>query len=179
MSGNCPRCAKPLEDQQMDEMTFRCCRDCKGMLLRHPDLVTILEKSWHAVSPEAAETMTFHAKEGWQSESAYSCPDCHQPMEKYGYMGLAAIQMDRCDACELVWLDADELQNMLLALAQSNYRSESLRQKSERERVDIVEMSVQGTGAMWDQFNRRGAWVFQNNNVGVVAAQVLLSLLLK
>ena len=50
-------------------------------------------------------------------------------MEKYGYMGLAAVQIDRCDPCSLVWLDANELQNMVLALAKANYRSEQAYQR--------------------------------------------------
>ena len=53
-------------------------------------------------------------------------------MDKYGYMGIAAIQINRCDSCAEIWLDADELQNMVLALAQSNYRSESALEKSTR-----------------------------------------------
>ncbi len=147
------------------------------MLLLHRDLIEVLEKSWHAVSRETAETTAFRPTEGWQKEPRFPCPECHQPMEKYGYMGIAAIQIDRCDPCALVWLDADELQNIVLALAKSNYRSESERQKSERERVDIVEVGVQGAS----QVGRRGShgWVFNGSGQTLVVAQTLLRLLLR
>jgi hypothetical protein len=49
------------------------------------------------VSCETAETTEFRPTEGWQNEPKYLCPDCRQTMEKYGYMGIAAIQIDRCD----------------------------------------------------------------------------------
>ncbi len=178
MSANCPHCAKPLEEQQLDTLSFRCCRECKGMLLLHRDLIDVLEKSWHAVSCETAETAAFRATEGWQNEPKYLCPDCGQLMEKYGYMGIAAIQIDRCDSCALVWLDANELQNMVLALAKTNYRSESEWQKSRRESVDILEAGAQGASQVG---RRRGGygWVFGRGDQTLVMAEGLLRLLLR
>lgn len=178
VSANCPHCAKPLEEQQLDTLSFRCCRACKGMLLLHRDLIDVLEKSWHAVSRETAEAAAFRATEGWQNEPKFPCPDCYQSMDKYGYMGIAAIQIDRCDPCALVWLDADKLQNMVLALAKSNYRSESERQRLQQEGMDIVEVGIQGAG----QVGRRHgsyAWVFDGNGQTFVVAQTLLRLLLR
>jgi Zn-finger nucleic acid-binding protein len=148
------------------------------MLLLHRDLIEVLEKSWHAVSRETVEAAAFRTTDGWQNEPRFPCPDCHQTMEKYGYMGIAAIQIDRCDPCGLIWLDADELQNMVLALAKSNYRSESERQKSERERVDIVEVGVQGVGQLGRVPGNQG-WVFRGSGQTLVVAQTLLRLLLR
>jgi len=148
------------------------------MLLLHRDLIDVLEKSWHAISRETAKTTAFRTTEGWQSEPKFPCPDCRQTMEKYGYMGIAAIQIDRCDPCALVWLDADELQNMVLALAQSNYRSESEWQKSQRERVDIVELAVQGASQVGRRHGGYG-WVFAVSGQPLVMAQTLLRLLLQ
>jgi len=178
VSANCPHCAKPLEEQQLDTLLFRCCRDCKGMLLLHCDLIDVLEKSWHAVSCETAETTAFRLTEGWQNEPKYLCPDCGQLMEKYGYMGIAAIQIDRCDPCALVWLDANELQNMVLALAKSNYRSESEWQRLQRERVDIVEVAVQGASQVGRRHGSHG-WVFGGSGQTLVVAETLLNLFLR
>src|SRR5271154_6192368 len=93
VSASCPHCTRPLEEQQLDTLSFRCCRGCKGMLLLHRDLIDVLEKSWHAISRETAKTTAFRTTEGWQSEPKFPCPDCRQTMEKYGYMGIAAIQI--------------------------------------------------------------------------------------
>jgi Zn-finger nucleic acid-binding protein len=142
------------------------------MLLLHSDLMDVLEKSWHAVSREKAETTSFRVADGWQNEPKYRCPDCGQTMDKYGYMGINAIQIDRCDSCALVWLDADELQNMVLALAQSNYRSETAWQELQRERVDILEAGVQGASLRGER-----RWVFDGPAATLVLAARLLSAL--
>lgn len=163
MSANCPHCAKSLEEQQLDTLSFRCCRDCKGMLLLHRDLIDVLEKSWRAVSREMAETTEFLVSDGWRNEPKFLCPDCRRTMEKYGYMGIAAIQIDRCDPCALVWLDADELQNMVLALAKSNYRSEAAWQESMRQRVDVAEAGVQGAS-----FRGERGWLFDGTATTLV-----------
>ena len=91
----------------------------------HAEVVQIIERSWRAIKPEDAEKLEFSASKVLKTEPVYKCPDCQQAMDKYGYMGLAAIPINRCDACSLLWLDSDELQNMVLALARSNYRSEA------------------------------------------------------
>lgn len=121
MGTPCLRCQKPLEEQQVDTVLARFCCDCKGMLLAHADLSRVLEESWRHVTPNEARELMFHRSERAQTEAVFHCPDCAQPMEKYGYMGWSAIPIDRCDRCSLVWLDSDELQNMILALAKSNY----------------------------------------------------------
>jgi Zn-finger nucleic acid-binding protein len=177
VSANCPRCARPLEEEQLDQLTFRCCRACKGMLMPHADLIGVLDRSWHAVPKEKAETTAFRVSEGWQDEPTFLCPDCSQTMEKYGYMGIGAIQIDRCDPCALVWLDADELQNMVLALAKTNYRSEDIYLREREESIDL------GATASLPGAYPNTAWLFPDNNAmdgtraAIVAAQILLRLL--
>lgn len=181
MSANCPRCTKPLEDQQLDAVAFRCCRDCKGMLMLHTDLIGILESSWHAVPRDRVEEIDFRAPQSWQNQPALQCPDCHRTMDKYGYMGLAAIQINRCDPCSEIWLDADELQNMVLALAKSNYRSESAWEKSQREQILLPGVGGQGTDP--NQAPNSLDWLFGGRHSGgivppIVPAINLLAMLL-
>jgi hypothetical protein len=72
-------------------------------------------------------------------------------------------------------LDADELQNMVLALAKSNYRSESASEKSRRESLDIAEVGVQGAGTAG--VGRYG-WLFPGGRSAIVPAIILLRSLL-
>ena len=173
----CPRCGKPLETMQVDTLNARMCRACTGMLLTHADLVNVIEASWRAVTEETADATPLRAPDGWLNEPTFNCPDCAQPMEKYGYMGIAAIQVDRCDVCGLVWLDADELQNMVLALAKENYRSEHERVEIETRQVDVWPVAVANAAP------KQGNWLFvgSKHDGGPVAvlAQVLLRLLLR
>lgn len=95
-------------------------------------------------------------------------------MEKYGYMGIGAIQIDRCDACNLVGLDADELQNMLSALAKANYRSEAPREVSQRAQLAMADARVHGASLRSDR-----GWVFDGSRETTVVAKALLGLLLR
>jgi len=95
-------------------------------------------------------------------------------MEKYGYMGIAAIQINRCDHCSEMWLDADELQNMVLALAKSSYRSEAAKERLRRESVDISQAGVQ-TATVGSRYG----WLFDGPSGEVVVAKALLGLLLR
>jgi Zn-finger nucleic acid-binding protein len=146
------------------------------MLLAHPDLVEILEASWRAVSEEQAQKTPFRARKGWQKESILRCPDCRQAMEKYGYMGLAAILIDRCDRCILVWLETDELQNMVLALAKTNYRSQQAIREAQNAELDFVTPAMQAAAP----YVRSGNWLFRDNlPEGLAVAQTLLRLFMK
>jgi len=176
MNTGCPRCQKPLESAQVDTIHVKLCQACRGVLLAHSDLIQILEVSWRAISEGQAEGTQFRASENWQKELTLHCPDCQAAMEKYGYMGIAAVQIDRCDHCTLVWLDTDELQNIVLALATDNYRSARALKKERAEVLDLTQGSVPPVG-------RAGSlWLFPQvesgpEQVAVVALQLLQLLL--
>jgi Zn-finger nucleic acid-binding protein len=170
----CPRCRQPLVENQVDEFTVRLCVPCKGVFLSHADLGNILDRSWRAVTPEVAEKLEFHATDALQTELVYLCPDCRQAMEKYGYMGMSAIPIDRCDRCDWLWLDSDELQNMVLALAKDNYRSERTRRRESAGRIELAHAVMPGasrTGLPWLFGNRPAA--------GAEVVMTLLGLLLR
>jgi Zn-finger nucleic acid-binding protein len=172
VSAGCPRCQKPLETAQVDTIQVRLCQACRGVLLAHSDLVQILEASWRAVSEKQAEETQFRASEGWQKEMVLRCPDCGQIMEKYGYMGLGAIQIDRCDPCNLVWLDTNELQNMILALAKSNYHSEHAMKMEQEGALDLAQGCLPPVG------HAGNLWLFPKSESGPeVAVSVALQLL--
>lgn len=177
MSANCPRCRKPLEAQQLGELSFQCCRDCKGVWILHTDLMDVLEKSWRGIPQEQAEAAAFLVTDGWQNEPKFPCPDCGQSMEKYGYMNIAAIQIDRCDSCARVWLDAEELQNMVLALAKTNYRSQAAWETSRRQDWDMITPAAQTAGAL-GQWNARD-WLLTGREDRLEPLVALLGLFLK
>lgn len=138
---NCPRCAKLMEESQVDNVAVQFCRACKGLLLAHADLTQILEASWRAVPVAEAEQHTWTRPENVAPDRELSCPVCRLRMEKYGYLGLAAVMIDRCDRCNRVWLGAEELPKMVQALAQSNYREEESRQR-EQQSLDLTAAAV-------------------------------------
>jgi Zn-finger nucleic acid-binding protein len=158
MAGYCFRCEKPLEVSQVDYIAVRMCPPCSSVLIRHEDLTQILDQSWRSVPRETVVTESFHTTSKPEAERTFYCPDCRQPMEKYGYMGLNAIMIDRCHTCSLIWLDADELQNMVLVYAREQYRLKDRREKAKRDSFDIVSagMASAGTTVQSDMWLYRG-----------------------
>jgi Zn-finger nucleic acid-binding protein len=169
----CPRCRKPLEEHQLDLLRMQICHECQGLSIGHRDLVEVIESSWRKVSPEAAESLSFHGSSRDEGVGAFPCPSCSKPMERYGYMGLRAVEIDRCDACEQVWLDADELQNMVLALAKEKLRSAKEHKKRKQEEIPLP------TPMPATAYTRHTNWLFGDDERSFgsgkwVAAQMLL-----
>ncbi len=171
---SCPRCRQPLAENQVDEFTVQLCAPCQGLFVPHTDLVKILDRSWRAVSPEEAEKAEFVAPANWQNEPVLQCPRCASAMDKYGYMGLAAIQLDRCDRCESLWLDAEELQKMVVALARTNYRSERALRRERETQPDIAGAGMRGAVA-----GGAVAWQEMPEADGVLTVVALLLRLLR
>lgn len=95
-------------------------------------------------------------------------------MDKYGYMGLAAIQSDRCDRCESLWLDAEELQKTVVALARTNYRTERALRRERQTQPDIASAGMRGAVA-----GGAVAWPEMPGADGVLTVVALLLRLLR
>ncbi len=171
MSTPCLRCGKGLEEQQVDTVQARFCRGCRGFLLAHADLIRLLEQSWRFVPENKARATDFHASSARPTEPTPACPDCGQRMDRYGYLGYAAIPITRCDRCALVWLDSDELQNMVLALAKLNYHIERDRQDESRA-LDLGAMPLSAG-------EHNGDWLFEAEKGAMGNAAAIAQLLLQ
>lgn len=165
MSGACFRCDRPLQPAQVDHIAVRMCPPCASVLIRHEDLMQIIDQSWRAVSVEMAQSEPLHGSVKPVGERVFACPNCRQPMDKYGYMGLTAITIDRCDRCALIWLDAQELQNMTLVYAREQYRMTAQREKARRESLDITAAGV--SGAMGGMSGTGNMWLFGRRRSGL------------
>ncbi len=180
MSGACLRCGRSLESAQVDDLAVRMCPPCSSMLIRHDDLLLILDQSWRAVSPEVAGNEPLHLPPPVEVEPNFSCPDCGRSMEKYGYMGMTRVMMDRCDSCSLVWLDANELQNIVLVYARNQYRT--MQRQNEARRTDLDILASGMMGAAMPVVSKRNLWLWpetgaSGNDMAPLAMNLLLLLL--
>jgi len=48
-----------------------------------------------------------------------SCPDCHGPMSRFGYMESRYVTLDRCGICAVIWIDDGELGSMVSLFART------------------------------------------------------------
>ena len=89
------------------------CNDCGGIWLDHKELETIQVARDNDLTEElskipdyfdAAYEMTLA-----RSEGAFSCPHCHNEMEKREYGYCSQIMIDVCPSCRGIWLHNDEI----------------------------------------------------------------------
>lgn len=106
----CPACQVPLCLIEYEGQTVHVCPDCRGALVQEPRLERIKrrrERKWSTEEEgRVAGEVAAADKTAW-----VRCPRCFGFMEKLKVSGAGcAFHLDRCGACQLVWLDPGELE---------------------------------------------------------------------
>jgi Zn-finger nucleic acid-binding protein len=102
----CPVCVRTLERALLDTgAALEICPQCRGMLMpRQTFAVTVFARGGPAagapVEPAAESEL----------DRRIACPRCRSAMITDWYYGGGGIVVDTCPACDLIWLDAGELQ---------------------------------------------------------------------
>ena len=121
----CPRCRQPLEGAELRKVPVEACKSCKGTLVPQPDLPRLLESLSAALSrsfdPDAEIQKVADAND------RISCPRCGRPMDRDDYCAAGVVFFDRCNGCERLWFDADELGAMAVMWGRMNARLEQVR----------------------------------------------------
>ena len=106
----CSRCNTPLVHAMLDNHRVQFCETCRGILIERQFFADVVQsrRAWAngepvtPVPPDAAElrrTMT--------------CPKCGKAMTTDRYYGPGNVVLDRCDGCDLLWLDYGELKQII------------------------------------------------------------------
>jgi Zn-finger nucleic acid-binding protein len=108
---DCPVCAQPMLAAVMDDRyRIEMCAQCKGTLMpRHTFAETVVGRR-HAAATRATPVSPANRRE---LERRVACPSCGGPMLTDWYYGPGNIVIDSCPTCDLVWLDAGELQRVI------------------------------------------------------------------
>jgi Zn-finger nucleic acid-binding protein len=116
----CPRCSEPLAQVELKGVGVQSCQKCSGTLLAPQRLTGLME----AMSVELLESFDPDDKlDAVPAQgAALSCPRCHRAMTSDDYCGAHLVTFDRCERCELLWIDADELGTMTLMWARMEAR---------------------------------------------------------
>lgn len=109
----CPLCRQSLQEAVMDSRyRLDACPACRGLLMaREVFAATVSAKR------NTAPTLTVMPKKvsPRQLERQIHCPSCDATMLTDWYYGRGHVVIDRCEACDLVWLDGGELQTIIEA----------------------------------------------------------------
>jgi Zn-finger nucleic acid-binding protein len=107
----CAICRKPMSRALLDEVhEAEYCRNCRGVLLprRHFAEIVQRRRAWASSPPVPPEPLDRRAL-----ERVIRCPSCSRRMQTHPYYGPGNVVLETCDACDLVWLDHGELQQIV------------------------------------------------------------------
>jgi Zn-finger nucleic acid-binding protein len=116
----CPRCHGELKRATLADMAVQLCPDCAGVLVSQGILIPVLSAVGRALATEIDVDTTLEAVE--DPGAGLSCPRCRRPMINFGYMGTNLVFLDRCERCEHVWADGQELGAAALLAARTDLR---------------------------------------------------------
>jgi Zn-finger nucleic acid-binding protein len=107
----CPVCRLPLRRAIMDDREhIEICERCKGILLEQRAFGdTLVARRRAADTPSVIP----HPADRRDLERRTACPRCRRTMLTDWYYGPGNIVIDTCPSCQVVWLDAGELQRAI------------------------------------------------------------------
>lgn len=107
----CPVCRSPLARAILDDREpAEYCAQCEGLLIACPVFAeTLIARRLSArtagVVPPAADPR--------EMDRHLACPQCGGPMLTDWYYGPGGMIVETCPACDVIWLDAGELQRAI------------------------------------------------------------------
>jgi len=116
----CPRCDRELQNAELREVAVRLCATCKGALVTQLKLTPLLE----ALSTDILRSLDPDARlEPVKDQGRrIPCPTCRQRMDNDDYCAAGLVRFDRCNRCQLLWLDSGTLGAMTMMWARMNSR---------------------------------------------------------
>ena len=109
-SFECPVCGIALADAALDRHRIFYCTRCRGSLMPMSvfgflvaDLRAQQHGGWEMPRPPDPKEL----------RRRIHCPRCHRPMDTHYYGGPGNIIIDDCSPCEVNWLDAGELMQVV------------------------------------------------------------------
>jgi Zn-finger nucleic acid-binding protein/DNA-directed RNA polymerase subunit RPC12/RpoP len=107
----CPICRRPLVAATIDDRRrIDACTECYGLLIPLSVFATtVVAKRRAAAKPAVTPPRTSPR----DLERVLDCPNCGERMITDWYYGPGNVVIDRCEPCDLVWLDGGELQRVI------------------------------------------------------------------
>jgi Zn-finger nucleic acid-binding protein len=110
----CPRCEAKLRATVVDEISIDECPTCKGIWFDHDEL----RQAKDLTEPDLVwlDFDIWKQEEKLQPKAGgLTCPKCQTPMCSLAYEGTQVV-IDCCGKCKGIWIDKDELENIVISL---------------------------------------------------------------
>jgi Zn-finger nucleic acid-binding protein len=109
VTDQCPECGTILTALPLSRGQALACRTCSGVC------VTLAALREHA--PDSIVRGLWASSRERARDSTRLCPSCEQPLRTFDVPGVdAALELDGCARCQLLWFDGRELEQAGLAL---------------------------------------------------------------
>jgi Zn-finger nucleic acid-binding protein len=108
----CPICATALSTGSLESFNLLYCGHCRGMLIDMDDfqpLIAALRS--HRDAPAAF----LAPRSATDADRTLKCPKCAAAMDDHPYGGGGNVNVDTCEACDVIWLDGGELRKIASA----------------------------------------------------------------
>ncbi len=122
--GFCPRCEQELCAGEIHGVELDMCANCYGILLDRARLIQVLEVVADSLRDAIDPALPLEAVS--DAGGGLICPRCRAKMDHYGYMDTKWVMIDSCRACDVMWLDTDELGMVSLLYTRSKMRAEKI-----------------------------------------------------
>ncbi len=122
--GLCPRCERELCAGEIHGVQLDMCANCYGILLDRARLMHVLEVLADGLRDTIDPALPLEAVS--DAGGDLMCPRCRVRMDHHGYMDTKWVMIDSCRACDVMWLDTDELSMVSLLYARSKMRAEKI-----------------------------------------------------
>jgi len=143
----CPRCLVSLKGIEYDGLEMEVCRHCAGLWVGPAELKALVEADELLPAGQPGEG---EAPAAVESPPSLLCPSCGRELEEFNYAADTGILLDRCHACDRVWLDGGRLEQVRRAVQDS---LKGLEQDLKRFSGPLHEVEVQ-EDALEQQDNR-------------------------
>jgi len=121
-SFNCPTCNQGLVQEEYEGTSVQRCVFCEGALVEQDKIKRIVIRKERGFSDRVKKMAELAQKEPLKKEKKkkkiksqlllLGCPKCGAKMIRNFYTVAYFIEVDRCNICNLIWFDKDELEMM-------------------------------------------------------------------
>ena len=110
----CPKCKIELSKKSIQGIEVEECESCEGIWCNSIELKQVKDKT-----DSDLNWMDFdiwkHRDRFRTRQAKINCPECREPMHVLDY-DKTKVEIDFCEQCKGIWLDKNELENIITAL---------------------------------------------------------------
>jgi Zn-finger nucleic acid-binding protein len=109
---NCPVCNRSLTAEKYEYLPYHSCKQCGGMWVDAKLLKNLAVRLAVDTNIKPCEKKFFQPRtveRPSKDDRIRLCPKCSAGMKQVNYAYDSNVIIDRCDACEGIWLDSGEM----------------------------------------------------------------------